>query len=42
MVFQYVVMLICNAVLLEELFQSPAAESTRLGVNVDIHDILQS
>ncbi len=40
-VFQYVVVFVLNTVGFEELFQSPAAESTRLRVNVDVHGTLQ-
>ena len=31
-------MFIIDAVGLEELFQSPAAESTRLGIDLNVHD----
>jgi len=42
MVFQYIVVFILNSVGLEELLKYPAAESTRLRVNVDVHGTLQS
>ena len=35
---QQIVMFVLNAVGLEELFQSPAAESTRLGIDLNVHD----
>jgi len=41
MVFQYVVVLILNTVGLEELLKCPAAKSSRLRVNVDVHGTLQ-
>ena len=35
---QQIVMFVLNAVGLEELFQSPATESTRLGIDLNVHD----
>ena len=40
LVFQHVVVLVLNTVGLEELFQSPAAESTRLRINLNVHGTL--